>query len=116
FFETVLLEAQALDHLVELAAEDERDVAHAQIAAALRAVHLFAPRVGNAVDDELPLATGALEDFRDHGYSSEVYSRGRGSAPFSVSGMRREPVQCAEARPPRAAPAAAAQPGGPVFT
>src|SRR4029453_12851858 len=112
FLEAVLLEAQALDHLVDLGPQDERDVAHAQKAAALRAVHLFASRVGNAVDDELPLAAGALEDFRDHGVSSEVYSRAPRPGPFSVPAGGGEPGQCAQACPPRAAPGAAAATGG----
>ena len=86
--ETVLLEGQPLDHLVELGAQHEGDVPHAQESAALRAVDLFAAGVGDAVDHELPLASRALEDFRNHGYRQEVYSRrGRGRA--AIFGCRR---------------------------
>src|SRR5262249_3200744 len=65
--EPILLEGQPFDHLVELAAQHERDVPHAEIAAALRAMDGLAAGVGDAVDDELALAARALEDFRNHG-------------------------------------------------
>ena len=76
-----------------------------RIAAALRAVNVFAAGVGHAVDDELPLAARALEDFRDHGSRPEVYSRvPRATRDFRRARPARMPVQCAEARPRRDTP------------
>src|SRR6266496_3822871 len=64
--QAILLVGEALDQLVQLRAQDERDIPHAEKPAALRAVNLFAPLLRHVVNDELPLTARALEDLWDH--------------------------------------------------
>src|SRR5262249_40632506 len=73
-FQAIFLVGKPLDELVELGAKQERDVADSEEAAALRAVNLFTPAVGNIVNDELPLTTRTLEDFRNHGFPPSLRS------------------------------------------
>src|ERR1700681_4633166 len=91
FFQPVLLEREPLDQLIQLGAQDERDIPDAEEAAALRAVDLLVGLVGKAIDHKLPLAAGALEDFRDHGVDSSVPAAGPARVPLFGDGPRRSP-------------------------
>src|SRR5262249_23636072 len=76
-FEAVLLVGEPLDQFVHLGAQDERDVAHSEKPAALRAMHFLAAGVRHTVDDELPLAARTLEDFRNHARSEFTLDRAK---------------------------------------
>src|SRR5688572_23185767 len=70
--EPLSLESEALDELFDLADEDEVEVLFAEVALALGAVDGLVGGGLHQLEDELPLALRALEDFRQHGV---VYSR-----------------------------------------
>src|SRR5262249_25184209 len=93
-FEAVFFVRHPLDQLVQLRAQDERDIAHAEKPAALRAVDLFAAGVRHSVDDELPLAARALEDFRNHARAEFTLARIKSSGTLSVSGTREWHHRC----------------------
>jgi hypothetical protein len=103
-FEAVFLERETLDQVVQLRAQDEGDVAHAQEPAALRAMHFLGAGVGHAIDHELPLTARALENFRDHAPSLrpvfDARERSGNGEPRAVSDIVRQRPAAAETGAP----------------